>query len=213
MHRLEALAILIERRGTMYDPKVVDEFLKIVESIDTAETKPVARDDSPARVAFAAVRTTPRRQAAVHESSAIASIAAPILAAACRITPAIAGVVFVPDESAGMLTPVASVGLSMDAVTDLEVRIGERLSGWVAAAQRPQYDSDAQLDLAGGHPELRGAASVPVHKDGQLVAVLTLYARDRYAFVPTATIVLDGLAATLNDVPRLAATRWQRIVA
>ena len=210
MRRLEALAILVERRGTMYDPNVVDEFLKIVDSIETADVREVARDDSPARAAFAAVRNMPRRQAAVHENSAIANMAAPILAAACRITPATAGIVFVRDESADALTPVASIGLSTDVVSGVEVRVGERLSGWVAAIRRPQYDSDAQLDLAGQHPELRGAASVPVEQDGKLVAVFTLYAQDRYAFVPTATIVLDGLAATLKDVPRMAATHWQR---
>ena len=213
MHRLEALAIVVERRGTMYDPNVVDEFLKIVDLIDTADVRPFARDDSPARVAFAAVHKTPRRQAAVHENSAIASMAAPILAMACRITPATAGIVFVPDESADILTPVASIGLPIDAVNGVEVRIGERLSGWVAASRQPQYDSDAQLDLAGHESKLRGAASVPVEQNGKLVAVLTLYAQDRYAFVPTATIVLNGLAATLCDVPRLASTRSQRICA
>jgi hypothetical protein len=140
-------------------------------------------------------------------------MAAPILAMACRITPATAGIVFVPDESADILTPVASIGLPIDAVNGVEVRIGERLSGWVAASRQPQYDSDAQLDLAGHQSELRGAASVPVEQNGKLVAVLTLYAQDRYAFVPTATIVLNGLAATLSDVPRLASTRWQRICA
>jgi putative nucleotidyltransferase with HDIG domain len=209
MRRLEALDILVERRGTMYDPKVVDEFLEIVDSIDTLEVSASAADDSPAGVAFAAVRNMPR-QAALHENSAIASTAAPILAAACRITPATAGIVFVPDEGTDRLTPVASIGLPIEAVHSVDVRIGERLSGWVAASRRAQYDSDAQLDLAGNHGQLRGAASMPVEQDGKVVAVLTLYANDRYAFVPTATPVLNGLAATLADIPRLSSSSASR---
>jgi putative nucleotidyltransferase with HDIG domain len=212
MHRLEALAVLVERRGTMYDPTLVDEFLKIVDSIDTLEVRASASDDSPAGLAFAAVRNMPR-QAAVHENSAIASTAAPILAAACRITPATAGIVFVPDEAADRLTPVASIGLPIEAVNRVDVRIGERLSGWVAASRQAQYDSDAQLDLAGYQSQLRGAASMPVEQDGQVVAVLTLYATDRYAFVATATLVLNGLAATLGDIPRLGSRTSQRICA
>jgi hypothetical protein len=212
MSRTQAIGIVRERRGTMYDPRVVDQFLALVDTLEIADA---ARDDSPATLAFAAIRNTPKvRAVAVHQNSVIASVAAPVLSAACRITPALAGVVFVPDDTSGVLTPVASMGLGFDIVDGLQIPFGERLSGWVAAGRRAQYDSDARLDLKTAVPELCGAASIPVEQDGKLVAVLTLYATDRFAFVPTATNVLDGLAATLGDVPRFAASsQWRRICA
>ena len=51
----------------------------------------------------------------------------------------------------------------------LQMRLGERLSGWVAANRRRQVDADARLDLTGVATAFRSAVSFPIVHQEALV--------------------------------------------
>lgn len=81
------------------------------------------------------------------------------------------------------------------------MKLGDRLTGWVAEHQQPIINSEAKLDLG---PEaafvgLRYCMSLPLVSDGQLAGVLSLYARS----IPRRadTEAASRVAAPRADVP------------
>ena len=77
------------------------------------------------------------------------------------------------------------------------MRLGERLSGWVAASRRGQRDADARLDLLTDDTTLRAAISIPIVRDDALVGVMTLYAGDPGSFKRAPFAIVDALASTI----------------
>ena len=64
----------------------------------------------------------------------------------------------------------------------LEIKIGERLTGWVAENQQPIVNSEAKLDL-GSEASLFGlkyCLALPLVADGQLAGVLSLYSAEAF---------------------------------
>jgi putative methionine-R-sulfoxide reductase with GAF domain len=86
---------------------------------------------------------------------------------------------------------IVAIYATGDGATDfrrLEIPLGERLSGWVAATRETIVNSDARLDLeeaARDGSALRSALAVPVEADGRVVAVLSFYAAEVNAFADT----------------------------
>ena len=77
-------------------------------------------------------------------------------------------------------------GPAADGLEGLTIRVGERLTGWVAANRQPIVNSDAALDVGDRATtfgvSLRSCLSVPLLDGAKLAGVLTLYAQDRDAF-------------------------------
>jgi GAF domain-containing protein len=122
---------------------------------------------------------------------------------ACHL-PASAFVFFTYDETTDSLVVGYQTGAAAIA-TDTRIPLGERLSGWVAAARQPIVNSDARLDLddelRDGSP-LRSALAVPICRgdSASTAGVLTFYAEHPDAFTDAhrriATAAAHALART-----------------
>ena len=201
MSRSEALDILRQRRGTMYDPRVVDEFVRLAPRIEVA----TAREQASPRTGHPAAVAAPHASAPdLWADTPLATTGAAVLALVSRLLAGAAGVVFVYVEAEDALEPVASLGLPRRVVSSLHIRLGERLSGWVAASRQPQRDSDPRLDLQDEAGALVTATSLPITDGERLVGVLALYAASPADFAATPTPVLEALAAVIAHVPRQA---------
>ena len=220
-----AIAILRERRGTMYDARVVDAFVATyrdvqVDQPETPEQREVLsrisatrHADDPPPVALAPAPMT-------HDLVAFVSLARfgcgdPTLLDAlglastlvAGILPGVTGAWYIPDEAADRLVVADTFGPHATRLTGRAVGMGEGLTGWVAARRQPILDSDAALDL--GHdaaPALRRCTSVPLVAGDMTVGVLTLYAEDEAAFAT------DGARLVHVVAPHLAATIQSAIV-
>lgn len=170
MSSAAAIAILRERRGIMYDPAIVDAFIAQAPPVDDRPTRVVMAPAPPA--ASATVHDTWRQ---VGDHTAFHALAGPVLMVACRTSDASAGVVFEYVEERDVLAPAVSFGFDLDVLRTLNMRSGDRLSGWVAANGRCQVDSDARLDLPGIDTPHQTALSVPIESGDCLVGVMTLY--------------------------------------
>ena len=202
-----ALGILRERSGKMYDPAVVDMFIKVyrdipVASHDAAETTEVMQriaqsKQAPAPVVEAAAG--PSTFAASSNLLACVSLArvaggegslADVLALSSNlvndILPTATGAWFVPDPLRDQLVVADAFGPAATTLTGFSVDVGHRLTGWVAASRQPILNSDASLDLAGrqeGHePRLLTCMSVPLIAGQTLVGVLSLYSTEPDGF-------------------------------
>ena len=193
----DAIAILRERQGKMYDPAVVDTFVRIYRDINVVVDAPEHRE--------VMQRVTQSRQdnCAVHESSpeqperaassllAFVSLSrvasgdagvADVLALSSQllsdVVPGATGAWYVPDSSRDQLVVAASFGPASGSVRGISVTMGERLTGWVAAHHQPIVNSDAALDLgaAAEAASLQSCMSVPLLRGESLVGVLSLYA-------------------------------------
>jgi putative nucleotidyltransferase with HDIG domain len=211
-----ALDILRERRGRMYDPKVVDTFIAVYRDLDVAGAVPEHRDVlariSGSRQAAPETPQPPGTPAPVSDDVlAFVSVArlasgeialSDVLALSSNlfrnILPTATGVWYVADAVRGDLVAVEAFGPSAHAVRAMSVRPGERLTGWVAANRQPIVNSDASLDLGDralqATPALQSAMSVPLLAGDALVGVLTFYAPVRDLFTEDASRLIQMIA-------------------
>jgi putative nucleotidyltransferase with HDIG domain len=193
MSHSEALAVLRDRRGTMYDPNIVDHFISLAPWGDTPAASS-ASASPPIRVPAAS-----EPWSAATEHLTFVPLAGPVLAVACRTAGAPAGVVFAYIANEDALAPVATLGLASPAIRALHMRVGERLSGWVAATRREQHHSDARLDLPDLETNLRAAVSLPIIRGETLVGVMTLYGDSAGCFDGVPFETLGVLASAIAE--------------
>jgi hypothetical protein len=219
-----SIAILVERRGTMYDPRVVDTFIAMhhdvridlegtpeqrevlsrISATRHAEPLPVAPAPAPMThdlVAFVSLARIACGDATLLDALGLASTLV------AGIMPGVTGAWYIPDEAADRLVVADTFGPHAGHLTGRAVGMGEGLTGWVAARRQPILDSDAALDL--GHsaaPATRRCMSVPLVASDTTVGVLTLYSEDEAAFVT------DGARLVQVVAPHLAAALQSAIV-
>ena len=214
-----ALQMLIDRRGTMYDPQVVDGFLALHEAGLNEEppaTRAPVADPHAAVVAEPPVEqdSGPRDLAAFYSlgrelavPGGASDIGGAIWTSLRGELGASACVLFVYDESSDALAPVFLGGADTVA-RDARVALGDRLSGWVAATRTPIVNSDARLDADPAVREvshLQSALAVPIADGERLGGVLAFYSDRQAAFTPAHQRMAEAAAALVAE--RVCAAR------
>ncbi|HEY0873369.1 MAG TPA: HD domain-containing phosphohydrolase [Vicinamibacterales bacterium] len=198
----EAIRILLERRGTMYDPLVVDTFIQIHPTLVT--TTAAGTDVNLRAITGASIPSThvADRQEGLDDitSSAGEVVALFALSQALsgqlkmvevahitfghlrRLVPHAFGVLFAYIEETDELIAAHASGQSASLLTGMRVPMGQRLTGWVAASRQTIRNSDPVLDLGEAAktlmPRPRSCLSTPLTLSGRLVGVLTIYSPD-----------------------------------
>jgi putative nucleotidyltransferase with HDIG domain len=185
----QALDILIQRRGTMYDPLVVDTFvaehLMLKVAVEREVTAPLAltsRKDASTVPPSSPVALTSHDElfASLKVLAAIAPGATPRIESVChdivstlrRMVPFDSAAVFVVEESLLTLTCVFAEGPLASRLASAAVPMAEQLTGWVGANRTPVWNSDAALDTAVANAgSVKLASSMPLSDSG----VLTVY--------------------------------------
>ena len=193
-----AFDILRARRGTMYEPLVVDTFIRVHrELVDQMASFPAhdalrqitrsASTQTPAPapmvvapdgvsddiLAFVSLARLASGDASIRDVLALSSGLMRELAPAATIG------WFVMDETTGYLSMRHASGPAAGQIAGASLRLGEGVSGWVAANRQVMINSEASLDLGeqalSGSP-LKHALSVPLITRESLVGTMTLYA-------------------------------------
>ena len=213
-----AVAILRERSGTMYDPRVVEAFVAMyrevsIEREESPEQREVLQRISATRRADEPSAPAATPAAMTHDLLAFVSLAriatgehtlldalglASTLVA--DIVPGATGAWYVPDEHEDRLVVVDTFGPHASYLANRSVGTGEQLTGWVAARRQPILDSDVALDLGLVETPLKRCMSVPLTAGEATIAVLTLYSADAGAFAADRARLMQVIA------PHLAAT-------
>jgi putative nucleotidyltransferase with HDIG domain len=198
MTRQQAEHILLDRRGTMYDPWVVDRFLRILdrlEAIDAAQGRSApALTTTTGHLANATLDVISAATAEEREFGELRRELpkAPSLAAAAeiffghlrRVVPAAAVVMYVQPPGEDDLKALYCAGSGASTIDATRIPVGERISGWSFAHRQIVFNSDAALDLgpvARSLPvPLRFALAVPVLDGNQLLGVIALYAGEEF---------------------------------
>jgi diguanylate cyclase (GGDEF)-like protein/putative nucleotidyltransferase with HDIG domain len=203
----EAIRILLERRGSMYDPLIVDTFIRVYRDIAPSVAPP-----EPRRYPHEIAGLMKKPSGTVPEVPRLDEIAASAdemltlyeLAGALagqgnttgafevianqlrRLVPSSLSVLFLYETASDELEARHAIGEWSSLVKGLRVPRGQRLSGWVAANRQTIMNSDPTLDFGdlarGPGIRLRSCLSTPLVSGEQLVGVLTLYSEVADAF-------------------------------
>jgi putative nucleotidyltransferase with HDIG domain len=214
MEDREALQILSDRRGTMYDPHVVDAFFTLHgEEIPTSLAHP---DPPPASTHQPLELVEERREdvdlqtffnfgRALNGFASTAQLGEIVWTHFKSRLPASSFVLYGYDEANDSIIAAYTAGDEAFRVGAISVAVGDRLSGWVAATGQTVMNSDARLDLdepAREKSTLRSALAVPIVANGRPAGVLTFYAQAPNAFDQVHRRLIEaasrGLADTLN---------------
>ena len=218
----QALAILKDRRGVMYDPAVVDAFIADYRRIMPA----ASAEPHPATRAIGGARAQDREEQAQEQAAPSEAGLGDELLAITSLSRALAGDAKVADVGALLWTilrsvmPCETMAIFLpDLETDeIELRYaagahaamlrgmrratGAGIAGWVAVNFRSAVNAEPALDL--GYraseftPPLRSCVAVPLVEGESLIAVLVLYRMQRNAFSHDEVRLVELLA------PRLA---------
>ena len=197
----DALGILLARRGFMYDPLIVDTFVRV----HTELTPAVVTSSLPGHVLNEITNSTQVTSASIAEYPRLDDIRAggdetltlyelaralagqastsdtgDIIAKYLRrLIPFAQSVLFLHDSSTDELVAKHAMGDASSIVKGLRIPFGQRLSGWVGANRKTIVNSDPVLDLGEVartfKPPFRSCLSAPLVSGEQLVGVLTLY--------------------------------------
>ena len=217
-----AFDILRARRGTMYEPMVVDTFIRvhrdlvnqmesfpahdalrqISRSVAAPSPAPVAMVVTPEGVsddilAFVSLARLSSGDASVAD---VLSLASGLMR---DVAPASTLGWYVMDEGTGYLALRHACGPAAGQLTGAALRLGEGVSGWVAANRQVMINSEASLDLGEqAHSGLRltHTLSVPLMARDSLVGTITLYAES--AFTESQSRLVQVIA------PHLAQAIW-----
>src|SRR5262249_24880506 len=196
----DALKILRDRRGGMYDPEVVDTFVAVYRTIEVNLPDATAHRQVLKRISESQVQ--PRQASEVPQAAQAAAASRDVLAFVSLsrlakgdatiadvlslssnlirdVVPGASGAWYLTDGTDDRLTVMDAFGPAASSLVGATTEIGERLSGWVAATRQAVFDSDAALDLdssaADLPPELQRCTSVPLMLGTTLVGVLSVY--------------------------------------
>jgi putative nucleotidyltransferase with HDIG domain len=222
----DAIAILLDRRGRMYDPAVVDTFIRIQKQIALpADTSPdhqevfgriAASRHAPAALEPEASPAPRQQESELLSFVSLARLASgaisrpDVLALASHLVqaaaPAATGAWFVAATD-GRLVAADAFGPHADAIRGTTIDVGNRLTGWVAANRQVIVNSDPVLDL-GARARRLGLASclsVPLTSGDALAGVLTLYSPEGSAFTDDHGRRLQMIAPHVSDAILAAA--------
>lgn len=205
----EALAIIEERSGSMYDPNVVDAFRFIQAEIeshsvdeplpevldrfaqatrDLRRLEPVASTSSIEMRVYATelLLRLYGQLADLGEAAGVAQICETVSRCVLRLAPASLVVFYRRVEATDEVHAAFASGFGESLVRDVRMPLGHGVSGWVAANGRSVINADSALDLGDRmqklDPKFQSVLSVPLTGTKGAVGVVTLYSIQPNAF-------------------------------
>jgi len=217
-----ALEILRERRGSTYDPLVVDTFVRMLPGIVEGVTPPPSHSAALMQISQAAVPTPSRELSSeleapgadvvdqvaeivsltkvVNSSSSLPDALGLATASLRRAVGHGTCAMYVLSADGRALVLEHASGPLAAALAGLTIPVGQKLTGWVAAYRRTIVNSDAQLDLCDVVAPDIGAQtclSTALSDGGELAGVLTMYREAVAPFTPADGRMAEGVAPHL----------------
>jgi putative nucleotidyltransferase with HDIG domain len=196
----DALRILTDRRGSMYDPLVVDTFIRVHSGISA--DPPTTRLDRSALNEIASSRQVSSPKSTVCTSTIALAADREELLTVCELArimgsqvipcagdvisnhlrplvPFSQSILFLYDVASSELVARHLVGDCGSVIHGLRIPLGQKLSGWVGANRQTIVNSDPALDFGDDaralRPQPHYCLSTPLLFRDQLIGVLTLY--------------------------------------
>ena len=231
----DALQILMERRGTMYDALVVDTFVRVYSTIspDQLVAPPSNRGlHEIANSAQISSSLAPRIDVKLESGSKSIGLcdlariagagnlneaAVTVLGSLKRLLDFSQSIIFVHDPDTCELVAAHVDGNFNSSTRGLRIPLGQKLSGWVAANRQTIVNSDPALDLGDTVRELQprpsSCLSTPIVFREQLVGVVTLYSAAVGGFTEDDAHILEAASQQVSGSLEYAVSFLRAIAA
>ena len=225
MTREEAIGILREGSGSVFDPTVVSLFLDHLPDFEAeirsqgVELQPAIRRDRPiqkAAVSSASAGALDQIRSAHKEVITLYDIAKSIgtslsprdtfavfssrLADIVSYTTCVLYLVR-PDSTEVEATYVS--GRNSDVFKGRKMDSGAGITGWVVANGHPMHNCDPRLDFDGLKLDIkeqyRAATVVPLNKDGEILGALALYSVEVFSYTADHLRLVEAVAKLASD--------------
>jgi putative nucleotidyltransferase with HDIG domain len=221
----EAIDILLTRRGTMYDPLIVDTFVREHARISSGIEQPVDRladalsagtwpttsspDSEVSRGGFEDIAASTGEMLVLYDialalsgATGLENATEAVAGHLRRLMPVSVLILYGYSVEGDELIAKYGSGAGAHHFRGIKIPRGQRLSGWVAANKRTIANSDAVLDLGDTarsiRPRLRSCLSTPLIADTRLVGVLTAYSTEENAFSTEHARLLEVVARQIS---------------
>ena len=220
----EAIEILRQRSGNMYDPHVVETFIRIHRSIAPKDRfltgrhaigelmvselqSTVEAEAKSAEGTEATAREIQLLNDLAHSLDAKLSLSAAGDIIAGRLALVLSTslcIYYMYEADEDVLVARHAVGSDAESVLGDRVQIGQRLTGWVGASRQTIRNSDPALDF-GDKINLmrhrpRSCLSTPLVVDENLVGVLSLYSMAKDAFSEADCSLVETVARLTSQI-------------
>lgn len=232
----EALRILMQRRGTMYDPLVVDTFVKVYVEItprdlehgthkhalaEITRSSYQADTGAPSNLGLDDITASTEEMLTLYDlaralagKTSLADAGDVISKHLRRIVPASLCAFYVYEPSSNELVAAHAAGEGETLVRGLRIPLGERLTGWVGANRLTILNSDPTLDLGDAartmKPRFRSCLSTPLISGDSLIGVLTLYATAPDIFSEDHRRIIEAVVQQISHTVEHA-TEFERV--
>ena len=195
----EAVAILMARRGVMYDPLVVDSFIAVKDKLAEQYIRSVAIDSQ---------QIVPTHERMTDTNELIPTLNADLSSAVRTILTSIRGelraslvIAFLKDPIKDDIFVADIAGPESHRVRPFRLAIGSRVTGWVVANARRIANADCQLELENVFKDSRVCLSVPVLSAGNVAGALTLFSMPGEIFDDAAIDFVERVAKSFEAPP------------
>ena len=221
----EALQILRDRSGNMYDPNVVSTFINVYKSIAPTEedlagrkaieeiiaseleppgTKDASTDEVAPEISTSELQLLNEMARDLERSSTVQEACDIISKYLRRLIPSTLCIFYLYDNEDDELIAKHATGDSSEKAVGLRIPIGHRLSGWVGSNRKTIRNSDPTLDFGDSISEFtpvpQSCLSSPIVANNDLVGVVSLYAASPYAFSEDHHRVIKVIATLASRV-------------
>ncbi len=225
----EAFRILNERRGSMYDPLVVDTFVRVhprilparkdtpdnpvLLAITEASIAPVIASLRPAGLDEIAASTEEMLTLfdlanGLNASEGVPGVGEAISKHLRRLVPYSLIVFYKYETTLDEIVADYAAGDNAPLISSLRIGLGQRLSGWVAANRQTIRNSDPVLDFGDAArtlvPRLRSCLCTPLMLGSELVGVLALYSPNEMAFSEEHQRIVEVVSRQISPILKRA---------
>lgn len=207
----EAVDILMERRGVMYDPLVVDRFIaskdELFETLTGSLELPNNVEDllkpqiDPVVDRHIGAITKPT--AHQTEGSELHHAVRMVLSAVNKEIASLLSIIYLKERSRDVLFVVDALGMHAGAVADITVPLGSKVTGWVAANGTAITNTDARLELPAsiglGRDTL--CAVLPIRAAAEVVGVLLVTRNQARPFDSNELALLESVCHRFSEPP------------
>jgi GAF domain-containing protein len=208
MSDVQGIDILRSRRGTMYDPRIVDAFIALIPALRDedrrADPPPSAVTPADADAAEGGAEAEAAASSIWPPGGAVMEAAMPSASAFTdqvrRLVPGAEACFFTPDGDTGELVVTRATRALPASVMTLRVPVGEGLAGWVAVNRHTIVNSHADLDLGDVARELGlgFCTATPVFALGELRGVVSVYLPSQRRFSESEARAVGALAQMMG---------------
>jgi putative nucleotidyltransferase with HDIG domain len=194
----EAIAILMQRRGIMYDPLVVDTFAAVKDKLAAASADTSTQLERALAPSTKPQTTQPNLETLI-QGSQVATTAQAALESTIEATGARLAVFFVRNPRTDELLTLVASGRAKGSYS-FSMPVGSHVSGWVAANGRTIVNADAALDLP-DEPAAKGLSRclcVPIVSGTEVLGVLSIYSDDPRGFSDHDLFTVEAAVATVD---------------